>query len=106
MTRWIVLALALGVGFFMLSYDQRTDDTGVEVALLVATSLALTLAAPRAAIAIALAIGLPIAAYSLWHGNGAAIAALVFSSIGAGMGYVMRSMSESWLGHDERIHQP
>jgi hypothetical protein len=89
-TRWIVLAVALAVGFFMLSYDQRTDDTGVEVGLLVATSLALTLVAPRAAIGVALAIGLPIAAYSLWHGNGAAVAALVFSSAGAGIGYLMR----------------
>jgi hypothetical protein len=90
MTRWIVLAAALAIGFFLLSYDQRTDDTGVEVGLLVASSLALTLAAPRAAIGIAIAIGLPIAAYSLWHGNGAALAALLFSSAGAGIGYVMR----------------
>ena len=42
-----VLAVAIAVGFFMLSYDQRTDDTGVEVALLVALSLALAVAAPR-----------------------------------------------------------
>ena len=90
MTRWLVIAAALAVGLFLLSLDQRTDDTGVEVGLLVATSLALTLAAPRAAIAIALAIGLPIAAYSLWHGNGAAVAALLFSSVGAAVGYAMR----------------
>ncbi|HEY3217630.1 MAG TPA: hypothetical protein VGK15_00920 [Candidatus Limnocylindria bacterium] len=90
MTRWIVLAVALAIGFFLLSYDQRTDDTGIEVGLLVATSLALTLAAPRVAIAIALAVGLPIAASSLWQGNGAAVAALAFSSVGAGIGYLMR----------------
>jgi hypothetical protein len=89
-TRGIVLAVALAIGLFLLSYDQRTVDTGVEVALLLATSLALTLAAPRVAIAIALAIGLPIAAYSLWQGNGAAVAALIFSSVGAGIGYLMR----------------
>jgi hypothetical protein len=88
--RWIVILAALAVGLFLLSYDQRTDDTGVEVGLLVATSLALTLAAPRAAIAVALAIGLPIAAYSLWHGNGPGAAALVFSSVGAGIGYLVR----------------
>ena len=58
MNRWIVILVALAVGLFLLSYDQRTDDTGVEVGLLVATSLALTVAAPRAAIAVALAIGL------------------------------------------------
>jgi uncharacterized membrane protein len=85
-----VLAVALAVGFFLLSYDQRTDDTGVEAGLLVAMPLALTLAAPRIAVAIALAIGLPIAAWSVWHGNGAALIALVFSSAGAAIGYAMR----------------
>ena len=40
MKQLIVLAAALGVGFYLLSYDQRTDDTGVEAALLLATSLA------------------------------------------------------------------
>jgi hypothetical protein len=88
--RWIVILAALAVGLFLLSYDQRTDDTGVEVALLVATSLAFTVAAPRLAFAIALAIGLPIAGYSLWHGNGPGAAALAFSGIGAALGYAMR----------------
>jgi len=90
MTRWIVIAVALVIGFWLLSYDQRTDDTGIEVGLLVGTSLALTLAAPRAAIAIALAIGLPIVAWSVWHGNGAAVIVLVFAFVGAGLGYAMR----------------
>ena len=88
--RWLVLAVALVVGFFLLSYDQRTDDTGVEAGLLVASSLALTLAAPRVAIAIALAVGLPIAAWSVWHGGGAAMVALLFSGSGALVGYMMR----------------
>ena len=95
MTRWIVLAVALVIGLFLLSYDQRTDDTGVEAGLLVATSLALTLAAPRVAIAIALAIGLPIAAWSMWHGGGAAVVALMFSGAGAALGYAMRRASLS-----------
>src|SRR5207249_10152677 len=90
MTRWIVLAVALVVGFFLLSYDQRTDDTGVEASLLVATSLALKLAAPRVAIAIALAIGVPIAAWSVWHGNGGAVVAFVFPGIGSANGDAMR----------------
>ena len=95
MTRWIVLAIALVVGFFLLSYDQRTDDSGVEAALLVASALALTLAAPRVAIAIALAVGLPIAGWSLWHGNGAGLVVLVFSGAGAAIGYAMRRSSLS-----------
>ena len=93
MNRWIVIAVALLIGFFLLSYDQRTDDAGIEAGLLVATSLALTLAAPRAALAIALAIGLPIVAYDVWHGNGPAVIALVFAFVGAGLGYLMRRMT-------------
>jgi hypothetical protein len=94
MTRWIVIALALVIGFVLLSYDQRTDDTGVEVALLVATAMALTIAAPRAAVAIALAIGLPIAGWSMMHGNGPGIAALLIASAGAFLGYVMRRSAQ------------
>jgi hypothetical protein len=85
-----VLAVAIAVGFFMLSYDQRTDDTGVEVALLVALSLALAVAAPRRAVAVGLAVGLPIAAWSVINGNGAAVAALAFALFGAGLGWMMR----------------
>lgn len=90
MTRWIVIGIALVVGFFLLSYDQRTDDTGVEVALIIATSMALTLAAPRAAVAVALAIGLPIAGWSVMQGNGPGIAALLIAGAGAFLGWTMR----------------
>lgn len=91
MNRWTVIALALVVGFWLLSYDRRTDDTGIEVALLVGSALALTAIAPRAGWAIALAVGLPIAVYSgVLGGNGAAVVAIVFSSVGAGIGYAMR----------------
>ena len=85
-----VLVVAVAVGFFLLSYDQRTDDTGVEVALLVALSLALAVAAPRRALAVGVAVGLPIAAWSVINGNGAAIAALAFALFGAGLGWLMR----------------
>ena len=88
--RWVVIVLALVFGFWLLSYDQRTDDTGVEVALIIACAMALTLAAPRAALAIALAIGLPIAGWSLMHGNGPGVAALLIAGAGALLGYVMR----------------
>jgi hypothetical protein len=93
--RWIVVAVALAVGFFLLSFDQRTDDTGVEAGLLVASALALTLAAPGVAIAVALAIGLPIGAWSVWHGNGAGLVALAFAGAGAGIGYLMRRSSRA-----------
>jgi len=85
-----VLAVAVVVGFFLLSYDQRTDDTGVEVALLVALSLALAVAAPRRALAVGLAVGLPIAAWGVINGNSPAVAALAFALFGAGLGWFMR----------------
>jgi hypothetical protein len=85
-----VLLVAIAVGFFLLSYDQRTDDTGVEVALLVALSLAMAVAAPRRALAVGLAVGLPIAAWSVINGTGAAVAALAFALFGAGLGWLMR----------------
>ena len=90
MIRWGVLTAALVLGFLLLGYDQRTDDTGVEVALIIAIALALTAAAPRAALAIALAIGLPIAGNAVVHGNYAGITALLVSGAGAAIGYAMR----------------
>jgi hypothetical protein len=90
MNRWIVLVLALVAGFVLYGYDQRTDDTGVEVALLIAIAMALTLAAPRVWVAIALAIGLPIAFGSMLAGNQPGIAALLIAGAGAFLGYVMR----------------
>ena len=90
MTRWVVIAVALIAGIWLLGYDQRTDDTGVEVALIIAIAFALTIAAPRAALAIALAIGLPIAASSVWHGNYAGVMALLIAGAGALIGYAMR----------------
>lgn len=90
MTRWVAIAVALLAGIWLLGYDQRTDDTGVEVALIIAIALALTIAAPRAAFAIGLGVGLPIAASSIWHGNYAGITALIVALAGAYIGYVMR----------------
>ena len=96
MTRWIVLTVALALGFLLLSLDQRTDDTGVEVALIVGSALACTLAAPRVAVAIMLAIGLPIAAYSLGDGHGSpGIVALLFSGAGAFAGWATRRWSRA-----------
>ena len=96
MSRWLVLAVALALGFLLLAYDQRTDDTGVEVALIIGSALACTLAAPRVAVAIALAIGLPIAAYSLGDGHGSAgVVALLFSGAGAFAGWAPRQASRT-----------
>jgi hypothetical protein len=79
------------VGFFLLGFDQRTDDTGVEVGLILALSLALALAAPRRAIAVALGVALPIAAASVINGRiDVAAVVLVIALVGAGLGWLMR----------------
>ena len=88
-----IVVAALVVGFFMLLYDQGTDDTGVEAALLVAISLALAVAAPRRALAVGLGVGLPIAAWSVMNGNSGGILALVFALVGAAVGGLMRRSS-------------
>ena len=79
----------------MLSYDRRTDDTGVEAALLVAISLALASAVPRRWLAIALAVGLPITAWSVLYANAGGVLALGFALLGAGLGWLMRRGSVS-----------
>jgi hypothetical protein len=89
-TRWLVIAAALVIGFVLLGYDQRTDDTGVEVALLIGVSLALAAAAPRAALAVALGVGLPIAAHSVMQGNPPGLFALLITGAGAFLGWTMR----------------
>jgi uncharacterized membrane protein len=87
----LVLLAAVLVGFFLLGFDQRTDDTGVEVGLIVAMSLALALAAPRRAVAVGLGVGLPIAAASAITGHiDIAAVVLVIALFGAGLGWLMR----------------
>ena len=80
----LVLVFAIVVGFVLLGYDRRTDDTGVEVALLLATSMALAVAAPLRWIAVALGVGLPITLLSGMP------FALVVTLAGALLGYLMR----------------
>ena len=87
----LVLLAAVIVGFFLLGFDQRTDDTGVEVGLILALSLALALAAPRRWVAIGLGVSLPIAAGSALNGRiDVAAVVLVIGMVGAGLGWLMR----------------
>lgn len=87
----VVLALAIVAGFFLLGYDQRTDDTGVEVGLILALSLALALAAPRRAFGVALGVALPIVAASLFRGRlDVGLVVLGIAAIGAWLGWMMR----------------
>jgi hypothetical protein len=87
----LVLLAAVIVGFFLLGFDQRTDDTGVEAGLILALSLALALAAPRRWIAIGLGVALPIAAASAINGHvDVSAVVLVIGMVGAGLGWLMR----------------
>jgi len=87
----LVLLAAVLVGFFLLGYDQRTDDTGVEAGLILALSLALALAAPRRWIAVALGVSLPIVAASLFSGRlDVAAVVLGIALVGARLGSLMR----------------
>jgi hypothetical protein len=56
----IAVALALVVGVFLASYDLRTDDTGIEVGLLLIASVTLAAVAPKRWWLIAICVGLPI----------------------------------------------
>jgi hypothetical protein len=88
---WAILLVAVLVGFFLLGYDQRTNDTGVEAGLILALSLALSLAAPRRWIAVALGVALPIVAASLFSGRlDVAAVVLGIAAVGARLGSLMR----------------
>jgi len=87
MRHWIVIVIALAIGVFLASVDRRTDDTGIEAALIFASAVLLTIAAPRAAIAVALGIALPMAVL-----NGS-VPALVVAGVGAAVGYATRRIA-------------
>ncbi|HEY8759146.1 MAG TPA: hypothetical protein VIN74_11685 [Candidatus Limnocylindria bacterium] len=53
----IALIAALFCGLALASYDTRTDDTGIELGLLVIASVGLTLLVPKLWWAIALLVG-------------------------------------------------
>jgi len=91
MKDWLILLAAVLTGFFLLGYDQRTDDSGVEAGLILALSLAIALAAPRRWVAIGLGTALPIAAAGAIEGHvDVAAVVLVIAMVGAGLGWLMR----------------
>jgi hypothetical protein len=84
----VVLAVAFAAGLWLASFDMRTDDTGVEAALVFAIAAALSFVRPRTAIAVALLVGgiIPIAEVMRGSGFPGGIAALGFSVVGAVIG--------------------
>jgi hypothetical protein len=97
----IAVALALAVGLLLATYDLRTDDTGIEVGLLLIASFALAFIAPKWWWLIALFVGgfIPIFELSV-QGLAASptpsgVVALVFTLIGSLGGFAIARVSRT-----------
>ena len=99
MKNLIVTALAVLAGVLLASYDLRTDDTGIEVGLLLIVSATLAGLAPRRWWVVALCVGLPIPIVEVAVFHTAlppgGIAALVVAIVGAFIGFGITRASRS-----------
>jgi hypothetical protein len=90
MRNTIAVGLALIVGALLAVYDLRTDDTGIEVGLLLIASVLLATLAPKRWWLIGLCVGLPIPIVEIAVAHAAlppaGIAAIVIAIIGASIG--------------------
>jgi hypothetical protein len=103
--RHVVAAIVIGLagvsGLWLAAVDARTDDTGIEAALIFLIAAALSAVRPRAAIIIAFVVGGPIPIAEAIRSNGfpAGIAALGFSVagalVGAYLGIILRRSASS-----------
>ena len=94
----LAISLALVAGLFLAYYDTRTDDTGVEVGLLLLISGGLALLAPKWWWAIALLVGgfIPIVELGPNHSQlPAGIVALGVTLVGALMGFAISRASRT-----------
>jgi len=95
----IVVVLALVVGVFLASYDLRTDDTGIEVGLLLIASVTLAAVSPTRWWVIALCVGLPIPIVELAVAHSAlppaGVVALVVTIVGAVIGFAIARTSRT-----------
>ena len=97
----IVVVLALVAGLVLATYDLHTDDTAIEIGLLLISSIALAFVAPKRWWAVALLVGGFIPIFELSPRGLAAgqapwgIVALVFTFIGALSGVGIARMSRA-----------
>ena len=95
----IAIGLALVVGVLLASYDLRTDDTGIEVGLLLIASATLAALAPTRWWLIALCVGLPIPIAEIVVGRStvppAGVVALAVTIIGALIGFAIARASRT-----------
>ena len=95
----VAVGLALVVGVLLSSYDLRTDDTGVELGLLLIASVVLAFVAPRRWWLVALCVGLPIPIVEIAVAHSAlppaGVVALVVTIIGALIGFAIARASRA-----------
>ena len=93
----IALVVSLAAGLFLARYDLNTDDTGIEVGLLLIASALLALLAPKRWWLVALCVGLPIPIAELVVSHGslppAGVAALGVAIVGALIGFAISRAS-------------
>jgi hypothetical protein len=99
MRNTLVVGLALIAGALLAFYDSRTDDTGIEVGLLLIASVTLAALAPKRWWLIGLCVGLPIPLVEIAVAHAAlppgGIAALVIGIVGALIGFAIARASRS-----------
>lgn len=94
----IAIVLALACGMFLASYDTRTDDTGIELGLLLIASVVLAVVAPKRWWAVALLVGgfIPLVEMSVQWRSGVVppgAVALVVTFVGALIGFAIARAS-------------
>ena len=93
------IGLALVAGIFLASYDLRTDDTGIELGLLLIASVTLAALAPKRWWLIALCVGLPIpiveVAVAQMTMPPAGVVALAVTIVGALIGFAIARASRT-----------
>jgi len=99
MKETLAIAAALVVGLVLARYDLNTDDTAIELGLLLIASIGLALLAPRRWWIIALCVGLPIPIVELAIGHAAfppaGSVALGVTFVGALIGFAIARASRS-----------
>ena len=96
----IAIILALLCGLALASYDTRTDDTGIELGLLLIASILLTVIAPKRWWLIAICVGafIPLVELGPQWATGRVppgVVALVVTFIGALIGFAIARASRT-----------
>jgi hypothetical protein len=95
----IAIGLALLAGVLLATYDLRTDDTAIEVGLLLIASVTLAALAPSRWWLIALSVGLPIPIVEVIVAHGsvppAGAVALGVTIVGALIGFAIARASRT-----------